>query len=105
MSQQPETQQGIQIKFPTSLQLKDLIVIVSSAVSLTVAWGVFSTRMTVLEREVLSLQTTIDQQQIVINKIDDRVRKNSAHQQDDELLIDQAYFLLNRQPPTRRARD
>jgi hypothetical protein len=43
------------IRLPQTLTFKDLASVVSIAVSLALAWGVFSTRIAVLEQEVLEL--------------------------------------------------
>lgn len=104
----PETPQnnetGLTIRVPMALSIKDLITIVSIAVTLTAAWGVFSTRITVLEREVVALQTADKAQESAIDRLQQQTSKLTAHQQDDELLIDQAYMLLKRPPPVRRGR-
>ena len=97
------TARKISLNFPSSLDIKDLIMIVSVAVSLTVAWGVFSTRLTVLEREVAVLQDVVVAQNVTIDRLQQQVTRLSAHQQDDELLIDQIFSLIRRPPPTRRA--
>jgi hypothetical protein len=85
------------------LELKDLITIISLAVSLTVAWGLFTTRITVLEREVVDLQATDKAQAALIEKLDNQVLRLNAHQQDDELILDQVFSILRRPPPTRHA--
>jgi len=97
------TARKISLTFPSSLDIKDLIMIVSVAVSLTVAWGVFSTRLTVLEREVVALQDAAAAQSVTIDRLQQQVTRLSAHQQDDELLVDQIFSLIRRPPPTRRA--
>lgn len=84
-------------------ELKDLIQIVTLAVSLTVAWGIFSTRLTVLEREVVDLQTSRQVRIAAIDKLDQQVTRLNAHQQDDELILDQVFTILHRTPPVRHA--
>jgi len=96
---------GITLKIPDSLTLKDLITIISVAVSLTLAWGVFSTRITVLEKEVVALRDADKTQSTNIERLRKQVRRLEAHQQDDELLLDQVFILLKRPIPTRRATD
>lgn len=96
---------GITVKFPETLDLKDLITIVSVAVSLTVAWGVFSTRITVLEREIVALQQTDQANAATVERLQQQVRRLEAHQQDDELILDQVFTLMKRPYPQRRARD
>lgn len=91
------------LRVPSVLSLKDLITIVSVAVSLTVAWGVFSTRLTVVERELVALQQEIQSVDVAVDKLQQNQSRLNAHQQDDELLIDQLYTLMKRPIPTRRA--
>lgn len=85
------------------LTIKDLLTIVSIAVSLAIAWGVFSTRLTVLEREVIDLQSNNKEIAVSVDKLQQQVSRLNAHQQDDELIIDQAFSLLRRPPPIRHA--
>jgi len=99
----PGQPKGLTLKFPEALDLKDLITIISVAVSLAVAWGVFSTRITVLEREVVTLHELNQSQDIAIDKLQQQMTRQSAHQQDDELFIDQLFMTLRRPVPTRRA--
>lgn len=94
---------GIAIKIPETLTLKDLITIVSVAISLTVAWGVFSTRIALLEKEVVTIQAADANRGTTIEKLQQQVRRLEAHQQDDELILDQAFQLMKRLPPIRRA--
>lgn len=96
---------GITLKIPDTLSLKDLITIISVAVSLTVAWGVFSTRITVLEKDVVALKEQDKAQNAATETLQRQVRRLEAHQQDDELLLDQVFILLKRPIPQRRARD
>lgn len=104
MATKPRSQAGgIAIRIPETLTLKDLITIVSVAISLTVAWGVFSTRIALLEKEVVALQTSDANRGASIEKIQQQVRRLESHQQDDELILDQAFMLMKRPPPTRRA--
>lgn len=99
----PAQPKGLTLKIPDVLGLKDLITIVSVAVSLAVAWGVFSTRITVLEREVISLRGVDDAQSAAIDRLQQQMTRQAAHQQDDELFIDQLFMTLRKPVPTRRA--
>lgn len=102
-NQEPgSSETGVTLKIPSILSIKDLITVISVAISLTVAWGVFSTRITVAEREIVSLQNQMRTQDAAIDKLQQQTSRLAAHQQDDELLIDQLYILQNRPIPTRR---
>jgi peptidoglycan hydrolase CwlO-like protein len=93
----------VTLRVPSVLTLKDLITIVSVAISLTVAWGVFSTRITVMEREVVQLQTTNKELAAVVTSLQQQVARLNAHQQEDEILIDQLFIMQQKSAPTRRA--
>jgi peptidoglycan hydrolase CwlO-like protein len=97
------TTNGGAIQFPESLTLKDLVTIVSVAISLTVAWGVFSTRIALVEKEIVAIQAAMVKKQTAIERMQTQTRRLEAHQQDDEMIIDQIYSLLKRHPPIRRA--
>lgn len=101
----PSQPKGITVKFPETLDLKDLITIVSVAVSLTVAWGVFSTRIAIVEREIVSLQQQDQSHNVSMERLQAQVRRLEAHQQDDELILDQVFTLMKRPYPQRRAQD
>lgn len=91
------------IKIPDTLTIKDLITIISVAVSLTIAWGVFSTRIAIMEKEILALQVQGDRHASSVDRLKQDVRRLENHQQDDELLLDQVYSLLRKPAPIRRA--
>lgn len=99
----PSQPKGFTVKFPETLDLKDLITIVSVAISLTVAWGVFSTRITVVEREIIALQQVDQSTAVSVERLQQQVRRLEAHQQDDELILDQVFSLMKRPYPQRRA--
>lgn len=104
MATTPRSQaSGVKIRFPAALDIKDIITIVSVAVSLTIAWGVFSTRLALVEHEIVSMKDASDQQSAQIQKLEQRVRRLENHQQDDELFFDQVFAILKRPDPIRRA--
>lgn len=90
-------------RFPEVLTLRDIVTIVSVAISLALAWGVFSTRITLLEREVLALHASAQNDTATIERLTQQIRVLESRQQDSELLIDQLYISLRRPIPTRRA--
>lgn len=97
----PNQPPGITLSIPKSITLKDIITILSAAVTLTVAWGVFSTWRTVLEREVAVLRNADQSMLAHIERLRKQVCRLEAHQQDDELLLDQVFILLRRPLPRR----
>jgi len=79
------------------------LTVISLVVSLTVAWGVFGTRISVLEKEVSALSNVDKSHALSIERISRQLRRLEAHQQDDELLLDQVFIHLRRPLPKRRA--
>lgn len=100
MATKNTTQQGV---FPQSIGIKDLISIISTAVVVALAWGVFSTRITVLEKEIVSLREANQARDAAVERLQQQLVRQVAHQQDDEVLIDQLYTMLRKPVPTRRA--
>lgn len=78
----------------TTLDIKDLITIVSAAVSITFAWGVFNTRISALEQHVAVMQ-----QELVSTK--ESVRKIEAHAQENAIYLDQVYTNIFKTLPRR----
>lgn len=71
------------LRIPAVITLKDVITFVSIAVTISLAWGVFGTRLTVIENEVVyqakELERIHEKQKAVddkIEKLGDRVREN-----------------------------
>lgn len=88
-------------KLPNTLTVKDLITIVSVAVSLAVAWGVFSTRLTLLEKETITLSERIKQTEMDMSSVRSSIRRLEQQQQYDELYIDRLYEEMKKTPPRR----
>jgi hypothetical protein len=78
----------------TTLDIKDLITIVSAAVSITFAWGVFNTRIAALEQHVAVIQQDVDATK-------DAVRKIEAHAQENAIYLDQVYTSIFKTLPRR----
>ena len=96
------TDDGI-MQMPRSLSLKDLITIASVCVSLTLAWGVFGTRITVLEKEVIALKEAATANTASIETLKSQVRKLEIRQQDDQQFIDDIYRGMKKNLPRRTA--
>lgn len=103
MANQEHPEQEPLARFPGALSLKDLITLVSVAVSLTIAWGVFGTRMTLLEKEVETHQQVTDRLNKSIELDDRRMNTLELRIQDNEILIDNLYDAEKVKQPRRRA--
>lgn len=71
------------IKISRELTIKDVITFISIAVAMTMAWGVFSTRLTVIEKELVyqtkeieQLKKQQDQLKEKFEKMENRIRDN-----------------------------
>ena len=85
------------VRVPFSLTLRDLITIIAVAMTFTMAWATFGSRMSLAEREILELK-----QKIVHMKR--QLRDLEYGQRNDEIYIDQIYEHLKRAPPNRPQR-
>ena len=90
------------VRFPQTLSLKDLITIVSVSVALAMAWGVFGTRVAVLENDVITLKANISNTSGAVSELSKMVERVRDQQVQQDIFIDQLYDTLNKQPPKRR---
>jgi len=58
---QPENHEGGSAKVPMTLTLRDVVFIVAAVVSMATAWGMFGTRLSVVEQKVISIGNNIVQ--------------------------------------------
>lgn len=84
-----------------AISLKDLITIISFAVSMALAWGAFSTRLAIIERELVSVKAQNDQQADTLQQIQVQLRKLEAREQDDQQFIDELFRMQRRMLPRR----
>ncbi len=89
------------MQIPKSLSLRDLITIASMCISLTIAWGVLGTRLTVLEKEVVQLKEADARIASDVDATRKQVRKLEIKTQDDQQFIDDLYRHSNRSVPRR----
>lgn len=77
---------------PRTLSIRDLIVIISVAITLAVQWGIFSTRVSILEKSNEALVITVEKQQTEIRQLQVRV-------QDHSQFINEMYRSQNKTMP------
>lgn len=102
MDKENNSTDELPVRFPGALGLKDLITLVSVAVSMTIAWGVFGTRVTIVEQRMATheeAQTKTDARLDALERLrintDQRIREN-------EFAIDRLYEYSGKPPPVRR---
>jgi hypothetical protein len=74
-----------------NLTVRDIIAIVSVTVSVALQWGVFGTRITVLEKEVALLETSATAVDSRIERLNEDMWKLQAAQQEQQHSIDNIY--------------
>jgi hypothetical protein len=78
---------GLDTRVSTTINLKDVITFVSIAVSITLAWGVFGTRLTVLEKELVYQSKAVEQNQKQLEVLKDKTDKLEMRIRDNEDMI------------------
>lgn len=94
MSQSDQQETQVRARLNTSLDIKDLITIVSAAVSITFAWGVFNTRISSLEQKI-----NVQEQEIQSQK--ETIRRLEARTQENTIYVDQLYSGVYKTSPRR----
>ena len=77
----------ISVKVPTFIILKEVVTFVSLAVAITLAWGVFGTRLTVVEQELVYQAKAMEQQQKQIDILKEKQDKFETRIRDNEDAI------------------
>lgn len=80
------------VDIPHKLSIKDLVVIVSVAITLAVQWGLFSTRLALLEKSEVQLEQMIKSQ-------NDDIRRLQIVTQDNVQFINELYRMDNKPAP------
>jgi sensor histidine kinase YesM len=73
----------IKVRIPATLTLRDIITFVALAVSITMAWGVFGTRLTVVENQLVAMSKVdadfkleLKEMTQRVNQLENRLREN-----------------------------
>jgi uncharacterized protein YlxW (UPF0749 family) len=82
-----EAREGELLKYSNVITLKDIITFVSIIVAMTMAWGVFGTRLTVVEKELVYQTQNSEKMQKQIDNVSDKVDKLQMRIRDDEDTI------------------
>lgn len=80
------------VDIPHKLSLKDLVVIVSVAITLAVQWGLFSTRLALLEKSQAQLEQEVRTQSADIRHL-------QVITQDNTQFIDELFRIQNKPVP------
>jgi peptidoglycan hydrolase CwlO-like protein len=82
-----EAREGELLKYSNVITLKDIITFVSIIVAMTMAWGVFGTRLTVAEKELVYQTQNSEKMQKQIDSVSDKVDKLQMRIIEDEDTI------------------
>ena len=102
MDNEHHSTESLPARFPGALSLKDLITLVSVAVSLTIAWGVFGTRLSLIESQLAVHEVQAGKVEKHVNEIDQRVNKTEQRLRENEFMVDQLYEYSGKPQPKRR---
>jgi uncharacterized coiled-coil protein SlyX len=102
MSEEQDVGDRLVVRFPQTLNLKDLITIISVSVALALAWGVFGTRVSVLENDMATVKQTIAANSNNLGELSRMVERVRDQQIQHDIFIDQLYEVLKKAPPRRR---
>jgi hypothetical protein len=86
---------------PQTLSLKDLITIISVCIALAMAWGVFGTRITILENDMVTMKAAVSSNNAALGELSKMVERVRAHQLQHDIFIDQIYDMMKKSPPRR----
>jgi hypothetical protein len=78
-----------------------MITVVSVAVSLAIAWGVFDTRVTVVERELIAIKQAETKAVSDDASLMAELKKIAVHLQDNQHSIDDLYRYMKKPIPPR----
>jgi peptidoglycan hydrolase CwlO-like protein len=82
-----EAREGELLKYSNVITLKDIVTFVSIIVAMTMAWGVFGTRLTVAEKELVYQTQNSEKMQKQLDDVSDKVDKLQMRIIEDEDTI------------------
>lgn len=83
--------QDDEVMIPFNITWRDIVSIVGIAITLTTAWGLFGTRITILEKEVVSQDKTIQDMKSENEKINQKVNVLENRVRDAEASLEDVW--------------
>ena len=102
MSDQKDSSGEVQL--PISITWRDIVTIVSIAVTLTLAWGIFGTRLTVAEKEIISIHETLKDQKEINKAHDQKLAASETRVRDLESALEDLWKTVNSNQYSRRTK-
>lgn len=84
-------QEGIKVRIPASLTMRDVVTFVTIAVSVTAAWSMLGTRLTVVEKELLTTSKYIEEMKQNNKEADKRMQQNDIRLRETEQLLEELW--------------
>ena len=87
MAQQP----GFSIKIPSTITLRDIVALIAVAISVTVSWGLLGTRLSLAEKELITIQKQrdADNQRVVL--LEQRLESTQNRLRDNEMMLEEMW--------------
>lgn len=80
--------EGIKVRVPSNLSLRDVIMFITVAVSVTAAWGMISTRMSIVEKELIHTSKTIEEVKQRSGEQDKTIMRNEVRLRENEQMTE-----------------
>lgn len=87
------------------LTIKDIIAVLSVAVSLALAWGVFSTRITLIEHQMVQYRDELKQNAGDVRIMSRAIQQLERSTLEDRFILDELYHSVKGSNPRRLAPD
>ncbi len=78
----------IKVRIPATLTLRDIVTFVALAVSVTMAWGVFGTRLTVVETQLVTMSKSYDEMKGDLKDTTQRVTQLESRVRENEIVTE-----------------
>ena len=96
---QQDPSHKISNRFPGSIEMRDIVSIVAVAISITLAYGVFSSRISVLEKDALHAQARSGKHEAEIERLQLLMQRAQSQFQENESQHDNIYRELKKPAP------
>lgn len=80
--------EGIKVRVPSNLSLRDVIMFITVAVSVTAAWGMISTRLTIVEKELIHASKSIEEVKQHMKDVDKTITQNEVRLRENEQMTE-----------------
>ena len=86
MAETDQDDNTIKVRIPATLTLRDIVTFFAIAVSITAAWGVFGTRLTVIESHLITMEKIPIENKADIKELSQRLTQLEFRVRENEIL-------------------